>query len=50
VTAARLLGLAPRALTVAEVLRCRQDWQSHSSRPLSFGGETTIADSLQLFA
>jgi hypothetical protein len=50
VTAAKLLGLVPRALTVAEVPRWRQDWQSHSSHPMSFGGETTIADSLQLFA
>ena len=50
ITPARLLALVPRALTVAEVLRWRQDWRSRSIHPMSFGGATTIADSLQLSA
>jgi transposase-like protein len=50
VTAGLLLGLVPRALSVVEVLRWRQDWSVRSIHPMSFGAETAIADSLQLSA
>ena len=48
VTAGWLLGLVPRALTAAEVLRWRQDWGDRSIHPTSFGADTSFADSLQL--
>jgi transposase-like protein len=50
VTAGGLLGLVPRQLTAHEVVRWRQDWQARSIHPTSCCGETTIADSLRLFA
>ena len=42
VTAARLLGLLPRNLQVAEVLAWRQDWGDHSIHPMSLHAGDTV--------
>ncbi|MFO1078815.1 MAG: hypothetical protein U1E73_13920 [Planctomycetota bacterium] len=46
-TAAKLLGLVPRAMHPREVVAWRQDWGPRSPHPLSRRGDKTVADSLQ---
>ncbi|MCB9886333.1 MAG: hypothetical protein H6838_12635 [Planctomycetes bacterium] len=45
-SSAASLGLLPRALSVGELLRWRQDWGQRSNHPLSFLGERAVADSM----